>query len=135
MLAKPRLGLKGTHLFDDVGTELLDRQDANVADELSDERLAESNIVQVEDVFYNKVSPQPNLPSNLLTDDIVSERVLYQSQGVVGDFSNELNSLRVGSVVDASLQDTTSVTVSGDFDTVSGNSVVDELQGHSALLS
>jgi hypothetical protein len=46
---------------------------------------------------------------------------------VVGDLSHELNSLRVSSVIDTSLQDTTSVSVSSDFDTVSGDSVVDEL--------
>jgi hypothetical protein len=39
-----------THLFDDIGAELLNRQDTDVADELTDQGLAESNIVQVEDV-------------------------------------------------------------------------------------
>lgn len=43
------------YLFNNVGTELLNRQDADVADELSNEGLAESDIVQVEDVFCNAV--------------------------------------------------------------------------------
>lgn len=46
---------------------------------------------------------------------------------MVGDFSNKLNPLRVGGVVNASLKNTTSVTVSRDFNTVSGDGVVDEL--------
>jgi hypothetical protein len=41
------------YLFNNVGTELLNRQDADVADKLSNEGLAESDVVQVEDVFYN----------------------------------------------------------------------------------
>ena len=45
------------------------------------------------------------------------------------DLGNELNSLRVGGVVDTSLEDATSVSVSSDLNTVSSNSVVDELRG------
>lgn len=41
------------YLFNNVGTELLNRQDADVADKLSNKGLAESDIVQVEDVFCN----------------------------------------------------------------------------------
>lgn len=65
--------------------------------------------------------------TTLLTNDVVSERILNKRQGVVGDFSNKLNPLRIGSMVDASLQDTTSVSVRSDFDAVRGNSIVDEL--------
>ena len=44
-----------------------------------------------------------------------------------GDFGDELYPLRVGSVIDASLEDATSVSVSSDLDAVSGDGVVDEL--------
>lgn len=65
--------------------------------------------------------------TRLLTNDVVSKRILDECQGVVSDFSNELNPLRVGRVVDASLQDTTSVSVGSDFDTVGRDGIVDEL--------
>lgn len=100
-----------THLFNDVGAELLHRQDADVADELTDQRLAESDIVQVEDVL----------------NDIVAEGVLDQGQRVEGDLGDELHPLRVGSVVDTSLENATSVSVRSDLDAVSGDGVVDEL--------
>lgn len=64
----------------------------------------------------------------VLTNDVVSKRILNQCQGMVGDFSNKLNPLRVGGVVNASLKDTASVTVSRNFNTVSGDGVVDELE-------
>jgi hypothetical protein len=63
----------------------------------------------------------------LLTDDVVSEGVLYQSQRVEGDLGDELHTLRIGSVVDASLEDATSVSVGSNLDAMSGNGVVNEL--------
>lgn len=55
------------------------------------------------------------------------ESILNEGERVVGDFGNELNSLTLGRMVDASLEDATSVTVSSDFDTVRRDGVVDEL--------
>jgi hypothetical protein len=46
---------------------------------------------------------------------------------VEGDFGDELHTLRVGSVVDASLEDATSVSMGSNLDTMSGNGVVNEL--------
>lgn len=40
------------------------------------------------------------------------EGILDEREGVVGDLGNELDALRLGGVVDASLEDTASVTVS-----------------------
>lgn len=62
-----------------------------------------------------------------LTDDVVSERVLNQSQCVEGDLGDKLHTLRIGSVVDASLEDATSVSVGSNLDAMSGNGVVNEL--------
>lgn len=46
---------------------------------------------------------------------------------MVGDLCHELDSLRVGRVVDTPLENTASVSVGGDLDAVGGDGVVDEL--------
>lgn len=66
-----------THLLDDVGGELLNRQRADVADELTDDGLAEAVVVEVEDVLHN----------------VVAEGVLHEVQGVEGDLCDELDAL------------------------------------------
>ncbi len=60
-------------------------------------------------------------------NDVVSERILHQSQRIEGDLGDQLDSLIIRSVIDTSLQDATSMTMSGDFDTVDCDRVVDEL--------
>lgn len=52
---------------------------------------------------------------------------MNESERVVGDLGDELDTLTLGSVIDTSLKNTTSVTMSCDFDTMSSDSVVDEL--------
>lgn len=42
-----------TYLFNDVGTELLNRKRANVASELTNNTIAETAVVQVEDILNN----------------------------------------------------------------------------------
>lgn len=64
-------------LLNDVGAELLNREGANVAEELTDDSIAESVVVQVENVLH----------------DIVAIGILNQSEGVVCDFGHELNPL------------------------------------------
>lgn len=43
---------KHTHLFNDVGTELLNGENANIAYELTDDSLAKPVVVEVKDVFW-----------------------------------------------------------------------------------
>ena len=59
---------------------------------------------------------------------IVTVRILDEGERVKGDLVNELHALMIGRVVNATLQDAASVSVSGDFDTVGSNGIVDELQ-------
>jgi hypothetical protein len=63
-----------------------------------------------------------------LTDDVVPKGVLDQGQSVEGDLGDELYTLRIGSMVDASLEDATSVSVGGDLDAMSSDGIVDELR-------
>jgi hypothetical protein len=90
---------------------LLHRQAADVADESPDEGLGESSIVEIQNVL----------------NDIVSEWVLDEVKRVENDLGNELESLRRGSMIDGSLQDTTSVPVSRNLDQVGSDSIVNEL--------
>jgi hypothetical protein len=60
-------------------------------------------------------------------DNVISKWILDEVKRVEDDFSNELKSLGRGGVIDRSLENTASVSVSCDFDKVGGNSVVDEL--------
>ena len=46
---------------------------------------------------------------------------------MIGNLRNKLKALSLRSVVDATLEDTASVTVSSDFNTVRGDGVVDKL--------
>ena len=59
---------------------------------------------------------------------IVTVRVLDEGERIEGDLVNELHALMIGRMVNTTLQDAASVSVSGDFDTVGGNGIVDELQ-------
>ena len=59
---------------------------------------------------------------------IVTVRILDEGEGVKGDLVNKLHALMIGGVVNTALQDAASVSVSGDFDTVGSNGIVDELQ-------
>ena len=58
---------------------------------------------------------------------IVTVRILDKGECVIGDLVNELHALMIGRVINATLQDAASVSVSGDFDTVGSNGIVDEL--------
>jgi hypothetical protein len=58
---------------------------------------------------------------------IVTVRILNERERVVGDLVDELHALMIGRVVDTTLQDAAPVPMSGDFDTISSYSVVDEL--------
>ena len=59
---------------------------------------------------------------------IVTVRILNKGEGVEGDLVNELHALMIGRVVNTTLQNAASVSVSGDFNTVCCNSIVYELQ-------
>jgi len=58
---------------------------------------------------------------------VVTVRILDESKCIVGDLVNELHALMIGRMVNTTLQDAASVSVSGDFDTVGSNGIVDEL--------
>ena len=58
---------------------------------------------------------------------IVAIWILNKCQGVIGNLRDELEALRLGRVVDASLQDAASVPVGRDLDAVSGHCVINKL--------
>lgn len=98
-------------LLDNVRRELLCRQSRDVTEELTNDRLDEPVVVQIENILH----------------DIVAERILDKRERVVGNLGDELDTLRLGSVVNAALKHAATVTVGGNFDTVRGDSVIDEL--------
>jgi len=59
---------------------------------------------------------------------IVTVRILNEGESVESDLVNELHALMIGRVVNTTLQNAASVSVSGDFNTVGCNGIVDELQ-------
>ena len=59
---------------------------------------------------------------------VVTVRILNEGERVEGDLVDELHALMIGRMINTTLQDAASVSVSGDFDTVGSNGVVDELQ-------
>ncbi len=52
---------------------------------------------------------------------------MYKRQGVIRDFRDELNALLLGCVVDTALENAATVPVSGNFDTVDSDGIINEL--------
>ena len=44
---------RNTYLLDNVGTKLLHRKSTNVASELTDDSIAETRIIEIEDILNN----------------------------------------------------------------------------------
>ena len=59
---------------------------------------------------------------------VVTVRILNEGKCIIGDLIDELHALMIGRMVNATLQDAASVSVSGNFDAIRGDSVVDELR-------
>lgn len=98
-------------LFDDVGAKLLYGKSTNVSRKLTDYRVAEAVIVEVQNVL----------------DHVVTIRILNKGERIIGDLVDELHALMIGRVVNTTLQDAASVSVRGNFYTIGCNSIVDEL--------
>lgn len=58
---------------------------------------------------------------------IVAVRILYKRQGVIRDFCDKLNTLLLGCVVDTALENAATMPVGGNFDTVDGDGIINEL--------
>lgn len=99
-------------LLDDIRAELLHRKLGNLALETKAKRGREVGVVQIKNVL----------------DNVVTKRILHKMEAVGGDLADEINLLEPRSVVDATLEDTTAVTVSSDNDTVLAYGVEDELR-------
>ena len=90
---------------------LLNGKRAHISDKGPDEWFRESCIVQIENVL----------------NDIVSKWILNEVERVEDDFSDQLNTLSGASMVDRSLKDTTTVSMSSDFNEIGSNGIVDKL--------
>ena len=66
-----------THLLDNIGRELLNRQRADVSNELADDGLTEAVVVEVQDIL----------------DNVVAKGVLNKVESIEGDLSHELDAL------------------------------------------
>lgn len=123
-------GKKKADLLDDIGAELLNRQSTDIPCELADNGVAEPVVVEIEDVLNDLAQTKGSdhvREERTETTHVVAVRVLNEGQSIVSDLVDELDALMVRGVVDATLEDATSVTVSRNFDAVSGNRIVDEL--------
>ena len=98
-------------LLNHVGAELLLRKSSNLPIKRKAERIGEAFLLKVDDVLKN----------------IIAERILHKLEGAIGDLVNEPSLLDAGCVVDASLQDTTTMAMSPNHNTVGANCVEDEL--------
>ena len=118
------------YLFDDIGAELLDGKSTNVARKLTDDRVTEAVIVEVQNVLDNlwKINRTRLQQAEMKRTHVVTVRILNEGECIVGDLVDELHALMIGRVVNTTLQDAASVSVSGNFDAISSNGVVDELR-------
>ena len=60
---------------------------------------------------------------------VVAIRILNECQGIVRDLIDELNALMIRSMIDAALENATTMTVSSNLNTVCGYCVVYKLEG------
>ena len=58
---------------------------------------------------------------------IVAVRILYESESIVSDLVDELDFLVIRCVINAALEDAAAMTVSGNFNTVGSNRIINEL--------
>ena len=58
---------------------------------------------------------------------IVAVRVLYESESIVSDLVDELDFLVIRCVINTALEDAAAMTVSGNFNTVGSNRIINEL--------
>ena len=58
---------------------------------------------------------------------IVAVRVLYESESIVSDLVDELDFLVIRCVINTALENTAAMTVSGNFNTVGSNRIINEL--------
>lgn len=58
---------------------------------------------------------------------VVTVRILNEGKRIIGDLIDELHALMIGRMVNTTLQDAASVSVSGNLDAIRSNRVVDEL--------
>lgn len=97
--------------FYHVRTELLRREEVEVAEQVRGERLAHRLQAQIEHVLHH----------------VIAELILHQAERVVPDFANKLHLLLIRRVIDASLHHAASVAVRSDLHTMMCHCVVDEL--------
>ena len=85
------------YLLDDIGAELLNGKGADIANELADDSITESVIVEVEDVLHDLMSrscsQRPPLFDEGSITHIVAIRVLNKCQRIVCNFVHQLNAL------------------------------------------
>ena len=98
-------------LLNHVGAEFLLRESSNLPIKRKAERVGEAFLLKVDDVLK----------------DIIAERILHELEGAIGDLVNEPSLLNAGCMVDASLQDTTTMAMSSNHNTVGANCVEDKL--------
>jgi len=125
-----RVWFHSKYLFDDVGAELLDGKSTNIARELTDDRVTEAVIIEVQNVLNHlfDINQTCFQEAEIKGTHVVTVRILNEGECVESDLVNELHALMIGCVVNTTLQDAASVSVSGDFHTVGSNGIVDELQ-------
>ena len=98
-------------LLNHVGAEFLLRKSSNLPIKRKAERVSEAFLLKVDDVLK----------------DIIAERILHELEGAIGDLINEPSFLNARCMVDAPLQDTTTMAMSPNHNTVGANCVEDEL--------
>jgi hypothetical protein len=103
---------RDTHLLNDIGTELLHRESAHVAKELTNDSITEAAVIQVQDVLHH----------------IVAIWILYKRERIVRYLVYELNALMIRGVVNASLKHTAPMSVRSHFNTICCNRVINELK-------
>lgn len=98
-------------LLNHVGAEFLLRESSNLPIKRKAERVGEAFLLKVDDVLK----------------DIIAEGILHKLEGAIGDLVNEPSLLNARCMVNASLQDTTTMAMSSNHNTVGANCVEDEL--------
>lgn len=115
------------HLLHNIGAEFLLWQFANTSTELKDQGLGKHWLVKIDCKLLELVNSIKLLLLTDILNNIVPKRILDKLNCMSCNLLNQLSSLVTRCMVDTTLKDTAAVTMCSHWDTVSANSIEDEL--------
>ena len=110
------------------------RQSTNITSKLLNDSITEVIVVQIKDILHHLAYiSMPVAQTHIWRNAyVVTIWILYQSKSIIHNLVHKLNVL-VGSMVNASLENATAMTMGGNLNTVGHNSIINKLSSRKSL--